>query len=69
MRMCIQMLLTVFVIPVTFGTESKLQLRAVYFCSAANRAFMLGDTGIALHVPLEFLSSVDLLRIQMHHIA
>ena len=41
MLMCKQMVLAVFIIPVTFGTEAELQIWIIQFCSAADCAFML----------------------------
>ena len=68
MRVRVQMLLAVFVVSVTLGTEAELHLRAVHLRPAADRAFMLGNPRASSHFPLKFLPPVNLLRIQMHHI-
>ena len=63
------MFFTIFIVAITFGTEPELHIRAVHLGSSANSAFVLGNTRTFTDIPLEFLSSVYLLRIQMHHIS
>ena len=46
-----QMILTIFVISFTFGTETELQIRIIQFCSAADRAFVLRDLCPASALP------------------
>src|SRR5699024_103146 len=43
MLMCKQMVLTVFIIAVAFGTETELQIRIVLLCTPADGTFMLGN--------------------------
>ena len=69
MRVRIQMFLTILIVPLTFRAESELQFRTIYLRPAADRTLMLGDTGVTLYISLEFLPPVDLLRIQVYHIA
>lgn len=69
MGMGIQMFLTVLIVPIALRAEPKLHLRAVHFRPAADGTFMLGDTRISSHVPLELLPPVNLFGIQMHHIS
>ena len=48
------MILAVFVISFTSGTEAEFQIRTVLLCPAADRAFMLGDGAVpaGTHVAL-----------------
>ena len=55
-----QMVLTVFIVPITLGAEPELQIRAVQLRPAANRTFVLGDTW-----PLAGLLTVDLLSMSL----
>ena len=55
-----QMVLAVFIVAVALGAEPKLQIRAVQLRPAADRAFVLGDTG-----PLAGLLTVDLLSVNL----
>ena len=43
MLMCKQMVLTVFIIAVAFGTETELKIRIVQLCTPADGTFMLGN--------------------------
>lgn len=45
MLMGIQMMLTVFIISITFGAETEFQRGIILFGSAADRTFMFGDPG------------------------
>ena len=65
----IQMFLTIFIVAVALGAEPELQLRTINFRPAADCALVLGDSRIPAHIPFKLLPSVNLLRIQMHHIA
>lgn len=62
------MLLTVFIISLTLRTEPKLQFRMIHFRPSADCTFMFGNSCASSHIPLEFLSPVDLFGIQVHHI-
>lgn len=55
MLMCKQMILTVFIITVTFGTETEFQSRIILFRSSANCAFMLGHTAGMSHLCIPHL--------------
>ena len=50
-----QMILTVFIITVTFGTETEFQSRIILFRSSANCAFMLGYTAGMSHLCIPHL--------------
>ena len=43
MLMCEQMILTILIISLTFGAETKFQIRIIQFGPATDRTFMLGD--------------------------
>ena len=58
------MLFTVFIVPVTLRTESELHPGTIRIRPAADRAFMFGDPRILSQIPLEFLPSANLFRIQ-----
>ena len=64
-----QMILTILIISIAFGTESEFQVRIVLLCSAADCAFVLGDTSCCRIDSalcdrfLELSSSVNFLRI------
>ena len=62
------MFLAVLIIAVALRAEPELQIGTVHLCPAADCAFMLGDARVSPYIPLKLMSSVDLLRIQMHHI-
>lgn len=70
-----QMILTILIISIAFGTESEFQVRIVLLCSAADCAFVLGDTACCRIDPalcdrfLELSSSVNFLRIISLHVS
>lgn len=59
MPVCVQMILAVFVIAGTFGTETEFQIRIFVAGSSADRAFVLGDHilpyGCFTHMPAKLL--------------
>ena len=61
MHMRKQMILTVFIVSVTLGTETELQLRIGLLCPAADRTFMSRDLRGILYFLLKLLSSLHLL--------
>ena len=70
MGMGIQMFFTIFVISITFGAEPELHVGAVHFRSATDSAFMLRNTAASLSdFPLKLLSSLNLLRLQVHSVS
>lgn len=60
-----QMILTILIITITFGTETELKGRVILLCSSADSAFMLRDRAVALHLALKLRSAFHLLRIHM----
>ena len=75
MLMCKQMILTILIISIAFGTKSEFQVRIILLCSAADRAFVLGDTACCRIDPalcdcfLELSSSVNFFRIIAMHVS
>ena len=70
MGMGIQMFFTVFIIAITFGAEPKLHVRAVHLSSATDSTFMLGNAAASFSdLSFKLLSSLDLLRMQMHSVS
>lgn len=68
MSMGIQVFLTVFIVSITLGAEPELHIRAVHLCTPTDCTLVLCNTTASLHFPFKLLSSVDLLRIQVHHV-
>ena len=62
-----QMILAVFIISLTLGAKTKLQI-AVLLRPSADRAFVPGDLRILPHLMAEFLPPADLLRRHARHI-
>ena len=60
-----EMLRTIFVIPLTLGTKTKLKRRVVKLCSSAYRALMMRASFIhrlLSHLRLKLLSALHLMR-------
>ena len=66
MAMRKQMILTILIITVAFGTETEFQVRIILIGLTADGAFVFGDFGISLNVMLELRPPFDLLGIQVH---
>ena len=62
MLMGIQMMLTVFIISITFGAETEFQRGIILFRPAADSAFMLGNSCRRLGLFFKFMSPFHLLR-------
>lgn len=62
MLMGIQMMLTVFIISITFGAETEFQRGIILFGPAADRTFMFGDPGGGMCLLFEIMSPFHLLR-------
>ena len=62
MLMGIQMMLTVFIISITFGAETEFQRGIILFGPAADRTFMFGDPGGGMGLLFEIVSPFHLLR-------
>ena len=61
MLMAEQVILTVFVISITFRAETEGKLRIGLLGSSANRALMSGNIRSRLYLPLKFLLPVNFL--------
>ena len=62
MLMRIEMFLTIFIIPVTLGTETEGQIRAVNLRASADGTFMLCDGNHFVYLSLISILSLNLLR-------
>ena len=60
MLMGIQMMLTVFIISITFGAETEFQRGIILFRPAADGAFMLGNSCRRLGLFFKFMSPFHL---------
>ena len=60
MLMGIQMMLTVFIISITFGAETEFQRGIILFRPAADSAFMLGNSCRRLGLFFKFMSPFHL---------